>query len=55
MVLYPAVMERAQMQLDSIIGRDRAPSFDDAPSLPYIQAIVKELLRWRPIAPLGTM
>lgn len=53
MTLYPDVMYRAQEEIDTAIGRDRPPTADDAAHLPYVQAIVKEVFRWRPIAPLG--
>ena len=53
MVAYPEVQKRAQAELDSAVGRSRVPTFSDAPHLPYIQAIVKEVLRWRPVLPLG--
>lgn len=50
---YPHIQERAQTELDSVIGRDRLPEYDDRPRLPYIEAICKELLRWKMAAPLG--
>ncbi|KAI0088550.1 cytochrome P450 [Irpex rosettiformis] len=53
MVHYPDVMRKAQAELDAVVGRERAPAFEDKDSLPYIRAIIKETLRWRPIAPLG--
>ncbi|KAN0082680.1 Cytochrome P450 [Tylopilus felleus] len=53
MVLYPAVQAKAQAELDSAIGSGRLPDYNDRPSLPYINAIVKEVLRWNPVAPLG--
>ncbi|PIG82110.1 hypothetical protein AARAC_000037 [Aspergillus arachidicola] len=52
-VLYPEAVSHAQQELDDVVGADRLPSFDDLPKLPYIDAFVKEVLRWRPIAPLG--
>ena len=55
LILFPQVQERAQAELDVIIGRDRLPNFDDKPRLPYIQAICKELLRWQMVAPLGSI
>jgi len=55
MVLYPEVQTRAQQELDSVVGRDRLPEFIDRPQLPYINALVKELFRWNPVAPLGTV
>ncbi|KAJ7309253.1 cytochrome P450 [Mycena albidolilacea] len=53
MTLYPNVMRTAQAELDQVVGRDRMPSFSDRANLPYIEAIVKEVLRWRPVGPLG--
>ena len=42
---------RAHAELDAFVGRSRLPTFADLPYLPYIPAIVKETLRWRPISP----
>jgi len=51
--LYPAVQQRARTELDAVTGRSRLPTFRDKQSLPYIEAIVWETLRWCLIAPLG--
>lgn len=53
MVLFPDVQKRAQAEIDSVIGRDRLPTFEDRASLPYIEAILRETFRWQPILPLG--
>ena len=53
MVLYPDVQRRAQIELDALLGQDRLPTFDDRPLLPFIDAIVLEVLRWNVITPLG--
>ena len=53
MTLYPEVMVKAQAQIDYVVGRDRVPTFADKQRLPYIEAMVKELLRWRPVDPMG--
>lgn len=53
LVLYPHVQRRAQAELDLVIGRDRLPTFDDRPHLPYIEALCKELVRWQMVTPLG--
>ena len=53
MVLHPDVQDKAQKELDAVIGRKRLPTFEDRPSLPYINAIVKELVRWHVVAPTG--
>ncbi|CAL1709841.1 unnamed protein product [Somion occarium] len=53
MVLYPDVQRRAQAELQSIVGSNRMPAFADRPSLPYVQALILEILRWQPVAPLS--
>jgi len=53
MTLYPEVQEKAHQELDYVLGPDRLPSFDDRPQLPYVEAIVKEVHRWMPIAVMG--
>lgn len=45
MLLYPDVQHKAQKELDKVIGNDRLPEFSDEASLPYISAVVKEVLR----------
>jgi hypothetical protein len=53
LVLYPQVQRRAQAELDDVVGRDRLPTFDDRPRLPYIEAFCKELMRWQMVTPMG--
>ena len=53
MIAYPETQSRAHAELDSVVGRERLPSFADYPHLPYVRAMVKEILRWRPAAPLA--
>ena len=53
MVLNPKVMEKAQEELDRVVGKDRLPDFSDRDKLPYINAVVKETLRWNPPIPVG--
>jgi len=54
MVLHPEVQAKAQADIDRVIGKDRLPDFDDRPALPYVDAILRETLRWYPAAPLGS-
>ncbi|PPQ63628.1 hypothetical protein CVT24_004381 [Panaeolus cyanescens] len=53
MVLYPDIQSKAQAAIDKVTGRDRLPTFEDRDSLPYIEALIWELLRWRPPLPLN--
>ncbi|KAG1824838.1 cytochrome P450 [Suillus subaureus] len=50
---YPKAQEKVQEQLDIVVGRNRAPTFDDYNSLPQIEAFMLECLRWRPVVALG--
>lgn len=49
----PEVVSRAQEELDRVVGPDRYPNWEDEAQLPYIRAIVKELLRIRPPNKIG--
>jgi len=53
MVLHPEVQARAFAELDKVVGRDRLPEFTDRSCLPYIEAIIMEVLRWHPAVPQG--
>ncbi|KAF5354017.1 hypothetical protein D9756_007058 [Leucocoprinus leucothites] len=52
MSLYPEVQKKAQEELDRVLG-SRLPEFNDRPNLPYINAMMKESLRWQLVTPLG--
>lgn len=54
MTMYPDVQKRAQEELDRLVGNDRLPSFEDREQLPYINALVKDTLRWNSAIPLCT-
>lgn len=54
MALYPEVQRKAQEELDRVVGHATLPGFEHRASLPYINAIVKETLRWRPPSPVAT-
>jgi hypothetical protein len=53
MMLHPSVQRRAQDELDHIVGRARLPSFEDQDKLVYLSSVLKESVRWHPVAPLG--
>lgn len=45
---YPEVQRKARLEIDEVCGAERAPLFSDFYKLPYINACVKEGMRWRP-------
>ncbi|CAE6507806.1 unnamed protein product [Rhizoctonia solani] len=53
---FPEAQKKAQTaqdEIDKVVGADRLPTPDDFSELPYIQAVIKEVHRWRPAAPLA--
>ncbi|KAJ7614162.1 cytochrome P450 [Roridomyces roridus] len=52
-LLFPQWIARAQKEIDAVIGKDRIPTFKDRPQLPYVEAVVRETLRWRPAVRFG--
>ncbi|KAI0808121.1 cytochrome P450 [Fomes fomentarius] len=53
MTLYPEIQKKAQAEIDAVVGHSRLPEFEDRRSLPYTTAVVKELLRWHVVTPIG--
>ncbi|KAG1872931.1 cytochrome P450 [Suillus subalutaceus] len=51
MTLFPDAQKKAQAEIDAVVGPDRLPSFADRDSLPYTEALVKEVLRWNVVGP----
>ena len=54
MTLHPRVQEKAQTEIDRVVGENRLPDFSDLGDLPYLSAMIKELLRWNAPTPIGT-
>jgi cytochrome P450 len=53
MLKYPEIQKKAQKCIDDIVGEDRSPQWSDYARLPYIAQVIKEVFRWRPVAPIG--
>ncbi|KAI0700157.1 cytochrome P450 [Cerioporus squamosus] len=53
MAMHPEVQEKAQAELDAVVGPDRLPEHGDRESLPYVNVVAKEALRWQNVVPLG--
>ncbi|KAI7989667.1 Cytochrome P450 76T24 [Camellia lanceoleosa] len=52
MMNKPQVMQKLQLELDTIVGKDHIIEESHIPKLPYLYAIMKETLRLHPILPL---
>ncbi|TFK53749.1 cytochrome P450 [Heliocybe sulcata] len=53
MTQYPDAQKKAQEEIDRVVGPSRLPMFEDKASLPYVEALCWEILRWRPVTPLS--
>jgi cytochrome P450 len=53
MMLFPDVQRKAQAEIDNIFARATLPTAADRERLPYVNALVKEAIRWHSVAPLG--
>jgi cytochrome P450 len=52
MCTHPEVQQKAQAELDAVVGPERLPTIEDMDRLPYIRGCVKETLRWMPTTAL---
>lgn len=53
MILYPDVFKRAQEEIDRVVGNSCLPGFSNRDNLPYVNALVKETIRWESSIPTG--
>lgn len=55
MALHPDVQRRAQREVDDLglLSEGRLPGLEHRERLPYVGAVIKEVLRWLPAAPMG--
>ncbi|KAF4603113.1 hypothetical protein EYR38_003518 [Pleurotus pulmonarius] len=48
---HPACQDKAQAEIDRVIGGERIPTLEDFDDLPYLRALIKEVHRFRPVLP----
>ncbi|GAB1217418.1 hypothetical protein ATERTT37_006657 [Aspergillus terreus] len=53
MALFPDVQRKAQEEMDRVTGGNRLPSYEDRENLPYINAMIKESVRWHSVVPMN--
>ena len=46
MVLHPDVYQKAQAEVDRVVGPGRLPDFEDRENLPYLECVLKEVFRY---------
>ena len=45
MIRHPEVAKKAQIEMESVIGKEQLPSLNDRPDLPYINCTLKEIIQ----------
>lgn len=53
MLARPDAQERAQKEIDEVVLPGSNVGFEHEPALSYVTAIVKEVIRWKPVTPVG--
>jgi cytochrome P450 len=53
MAIHPDIQARAQAEIDRVIGTARLPTLRDQDMLPYVNALISEVLRFGQIIPQG--
>jgi cytochrome P450 len=51
--MHPEAQAKAFEEIDRVIGQDRLPTLEDLDNLPYLEALLKETLRWSPPLPIS--
>lgn len=52
LLTHPEAMRKARAEIDAIVGTGRLVEESDISNLPYLQCVVKETLRLRPVGPV---
>ncbi|KAE9388250.1 cytochrome P450 [Gymnopus androsaceus JB14] len=53
LVRNPEILQKGKAAVDAVVGPDRLPNYDDEGKIPYVDALIMEALRWRPVTPLA--
>ncbi|GBO01449.1 Cytochrome P450 2J2 [Araneus ventricosus] len=52
---FPEVQKKIHSEIDEVIGQERFPTRNDHLSMPFTEAAIAELMRWKTIVPLNIM
>ncbi|KAG8197710.1 hypothetical protein JTE90_001634 [Oedothorax gibbosus] len=55
MAEHQAVQARIQAELDEVVGRERLPNWEDHTSMPYTEAVLMEVQRWKTVVPINLL
>lgn len=52
LAVYPEHQERARREIEAVVGAVRLPELADFKHLPFVEALIKEVIRIRPAFPM---
>ncbi|GBN12795.1 Cytochrome P450 2J2 [Araneus ventricosus] len=55
MAAFPDVQKKVHQEIMEVIGSEKTPEYMDMRSMPYTNAVILELLRWKTVVPLNLM
>nr|XP_056703262.1 cytochrome P450 2A13-like [Euleptes europaea] len=50
---YPEIADKVRQEIDQVIGKNRGPTMDDRPQMPYTEAVIHEIQRYCNMIPMG--
>ncbi|KAL6300908.1 cytochrome P450 [Sparassis latifolia] len=53
MLLFPEAQRKAQEEIDQVVRSRRIPDSSDRDALPFVECVLQETMRWRPVVPFG--
>ncbi|CAB3239007.1 unnamed protein product [Arctia plantaginis] len=53
LLLQPEIQDKIHEEIDRVVGRDRLPNLDDRRNMPYVEACIREILRYDTTVPLS--
>ncbi|XP_055940829.1 cytochrome P450 2J2-like [Argiope bruennichi] len=55
MAAFPDVQKKVQQEIMDVLGTEKQPEYMDIKRMPYIHAVILELMRWKSIVPLDVV
>ena len=50
---YSDYQKKVQVEIDGVVGKDRAVTYADRLRMPFTQAFISEIYRWKPTVPIN--
>ncbi|KAG8190527.1 hypothetical protein JTE90_004102 [Oedothorax gibbosus] len=50
---FPEIQKKVHQEIDTVLGAERFPSYEDRLNMPYTEACIFEMMRWRTPLPLN--